>query len=492
MIVSKKECKKLIEPFFFKYLKPKNYIFKNIDPNKLMTPSRLDIAFKLLFLNYININKKLAIEIYSNHINALTLGSNKEPGKKAKKNISIYIKQFKHTFDSIKKNGFNFKKTLIPVSNKNHLCNGAHRVASSIYLNNKIALIKLGYEEHLYDYKFFYKRKTKLSYLNMAALTFIDYSRNVYLAFIWPTANVEDSYIEKKIPNILYKKDISLTHNGSFNLITQVYKNEPWLGNKKNKFQGARSKMLSCFKKKNKLRVVLFMEKNLKKVIKIKEDFRKPLKKGNHSIHITDNHKETKILSKLVLNENNLHFLNYSKPNKYLSTEKKIKKFKKFLILNNISFSDVILDGGMVLSLYGIREARDIDYLHIKETKLNYTTQLINSHSSEIRYHKKRKEDLIYDPKYYFIFQGLKFCSFNQIYQMKKNRFDEKDKIDIKLMESLNENNLIKKWVTNAKQQIYYSRIKFYWFLINFLKNYKLFNFFRNIYRFIKKIKNLF
>ncbi len=53
---------------------------------------------------------------------------------------------------------------------------------------------------------------------------------NVHVAFLWPTAKGNDKEIEKVIPNIVYRKEMTLTPNGADNLLSQIYYGEEWLG----------------------------------------------------------------------------------------------------------------------------------------------------------------------------------------------------------------------------------------------------------------------
>ena len=178
-------------------------------------------------------------------------------------------------------------------------------------------------------------------------------------------------------------------------------------------------------------------------------------------------------------NDNGIHFLNYAKPNKYKSSHKNIDKFKSFIKNNKINSNDIVLDSGMILSVYGLREASDIDYLSNSTINLEY-------HDEELEYHDEEKDNLIYNPKYYFYFNDIKFLSFEQLYKMKKNRAEQKDINDCKMMEALIENNKFKQFKNKIKQNIYYGNIKLKVKIIDLLHKMKLYNFIRFIYRSIK------
>jgi len=151
-----------------------------------------------------------------------------------------------------------------------------------------------------------------------------------------------------------------------------------------------------------------------------------------------------------------------------MSRIRQIEKFKDFANKNKLDFNDVVLDSSIILSVYGLREANDIDYFIDDNEKLKYNDE-------ELEYHDEEKIEMIFNPKYHFYFNDIKFISFNQLYKMKKNRAEEKDRNDCKMMEALIENNGFKNLVNKWKQNFYYGKIKVKMNLIKFLKNIGLY-----------------
>ncbi|MVD29517.1 hypothetical protein D6U23_20130, partial [Vibrio cholerae] len=99
-------------------------------------------------------------------------------------------------------------------------------------------------------------------------------------------------------------------------------------------------------------------------------------------------------MARMIFNDNSIHFLNYAYPNKYKSTHEKLAEFKKHIDVNCIGSDDIILDSGMVLSIYGLREASDIDYLSIKSLS-EYKNEGLECHDKELEYHDEEKNELI-------------------------------------------------------------------------------------------------
>lgn len=474
MELNKSTVLQLVEPHFEKDLSLESYYSKVLLARKLLTHTRFDLAFKLLYLEKRSKGAKFARKIYSEHIRAFSLGKFTEPGNEEKNNIDCFIEDFHKTFDSIKLNGFDSSKTLIPLSKNGAIANGAHRVASAIYLDKNVDCIHINSCDHVYDYKFFYSRNVPRHILDVAALTFAKYVDNLYIAFIWPKAKGYDKEIEECVPNIVYRKEIKLNSNGAHNLLSQIYYGESWLGTVEDSFKGAKGKLVECFKSSGSVRIIAFQAGNLAEVLKIKENVRNIFNIGKHSIHVTDTKEEALRVANLVFNDSSIHFLNYAKPNKYISIHIKMAQFKKFLLKNRLDPEEFVLDSKGVLAVYGIRESKDIGYF--VNDKVGFYDQECDCHDEELVYHGVKKAELIYNPDNYFYFNDLKFVSFDQVYAMKKKRAGEKDSNDCKMMEALIENNVMKKFFAKFKQNFYYMKVRFVVGCINTLKKIGLYD----------------
>lgn len=485
-MILRNELLKRVEPFFIDSLLQPSYEIKIIPSKLLLTHTRFDLAFKLLYIEMLEKDVAFANYVYKEHIRAFSLGSYQEPGQEDKSSIERFYSTFNEIFADIKSKGFDSSKSLIPLSENGSIANGAHRVASAIYLNKEIASVKIDTNDHIYDYRFFYKRNVAIELLDVAATKFVEYADNVHIAFIWPAAHGHDQQVENVIPNIVYRKDVKLAPNGAHNLLSQIYLGEPWLGSVENNFSGSKGKLAECFKTFGPVRVVAFLAPSLDEVIVIKEKVRNIFDVGKHSIHITDTKEEAVRLARVIFNDNSIHFLNHAQPNKYQKTHRRLAKFRTFISDNHMDTEDIVLDGGIVLSLYGLRNASDIDYLAAKALSIEYNDEELECHDEELKYHDEGKNELIYNPKYYFYFNDMKFISFDQVYRMKNNRNEIKDKNDCKLMESLIESNQFKKIKGKIKQNVYYGKIKLRLKLIYLFKLLGVFGLAKKVYRAMK------
>jgi len=155
----------------------------------LLTHDRLDIAFKLFFLENQTTKPALAHLIYKDHIRAFSLGSFTEPGKPWKNTIETYLTEFNTIVDSMRSNGYDESQSIVPLSASGAIIDGSHRVASALHTNTNVSCVRIPQAPHyIYDYQFFLKRDVDHCLVEHAVQTFVQQSPNVYVAFFWPAA----------------------------------------------------------------------------------------------------------------------------------------------------------------------------------------------------------------------------------------------------------------------------------------------------------------
>jgi hypothetical protein len=155
---------------------------------------------------------------------------------------------------------------------------------------------------------------------------------------------------------------------------------------------------------------------------------------GKHSIHINDTQEETWRIASSVFNENSIHFLN-QKNN--LNTPKFDQLYDDYclLIKNRSDCEDFCIDSSAVLSAYGLRDCRDLDFLHLKN--IGNLNNEIECHNDWSHFYTTVKNEIIYNPINHFYFHGIKFASLEIIKNMKKRRNEEKDRKDVYLIGSM-------------------------------------------------------
>ncbi len=489
MQLTNKILNRLVEPFIVSQIEQPDCTFLRVNAVKLLTWNRLDLAFKLAFLDLKDKNSSFSEEIYWHDIKSQTLGSFEEFGAEEKNNFSKYKASFLSTYNNIKENGFDEGKSLIPLSESGSVINGAHRLASAIHTNQEVGCVKTNLPVMRCDYQYFLDRAVPQYILDYVVTKYIEYADDVFLGFLWPSgkSNIHESLNE--FGNIVYMKKIKLSATGAFNLLFELYKHMDWLGNRANGFQGVKKKLLECFPTFDDVYVIAFQEGNFDDVLKIKRRVRDINEIGYSSIHITDTKDEAERISKLVFNDNGLHFLNFSNPHKFLYSEE-LTELTDFLSKNEIKAQNFLVDGSFVATLYGLRKSMDIDYL--SDEKIRHQSDSYDAHDSELQFHGIAKEQLIYNPSFYFEYLGIKFISFSQLFDMKQVRGEEKDLNDCRLMQSYISNDKVAVLLFSFKQKLFYSKLKTHKFMLKYslatLNKIGLYRAVRFIYRYIKGV----
>ena len=98
---------------------------------------------------------------------------------------------------------------------------------------------------------------------------------------------------------------------------------------------------------------------------------------------------------------------------------------------------DYCITSSSILTLYGLSECNDIDFLTLDNEYKSHNNDLIGSHENQLKYYSYSKDDMILNPELHFYYGGYKFVTPKVVYEMKKNRGEDKDKIHIELLKNI-------------------------------------------------------
>ena len=174
---------------------------------------------------------------------------------------------------------------------------------------------------------------------------------------------------------------------------------------------------------KNEVTFVLVDAKNIDTVKEMKNKIRALFNVGNHSVHINDTHRETVRICKTVFNDNSIHFLNNRK-NVLFSNYKRL--------MDDMTPDDnTVITGSTILSLYGLRDCKDIDLIYYNNPPADSHNQYLETH------YKLTLDQIVNDPRYHLYYNGFKYVSLDVIKNMKKIRNEPKDIVDVQLIEKI-------------------------------------------------------
>ena len=458
--------------------KNKKYSLLELDPRRLLNHKRFDIAIKVNYgrLYKLNIAKNWRDYLYTEHIKRITGPGEliREHDGSGKEGLKNFLANFKSLIQEEDKNNIPFiplSKTFMPID-------GSHRIAAGIIKKQKVNCIKFEHDFNINaDYKFFLgnthlQKSCPIDVIEESAIEYCRIKNSVAIAFLFPSISNHDYAVEliSKNASVVYKKEIIITPKQGQNLFRQIYLGQPWLSWAKDN-KNFINKTRMCFPFMGNMTVILFDDYKVSELRLIKKEIRDFYKIGNHSIHITDSKEETLNASKIIFNKNSLNLIRLQR--KFLPNfHKYLFELKSWMAFNGIDPENICIDGSGVISAFGLRECRDLDFLFLGDesllkslpTKISCHNQIADNYGYEIG-------EIIGDPRMHFWYLGVKFCCPEQIVQMKIKRNETKDKKDLILL----------------RQIIPSKKLLLIWKIINSISIYKNYFFAR-----IKdKIKNL-
>jgi len=382
------------------------------NPIDLLTHKRFDVVIKYLYAS--NLSSGFFKNAYKEHL-GIWNGFTEDKRKKST------FEDFDNSFISMINNNVDEP---VPVNPEGHLANGAHRLAAALYRQRPINIRSTTKKENYpieADYKVFLRKGLQKHILGRTALEYAKLKPNTHVICLFPIAHTrmdEVMNIIEKHSNIFYTSSEGLTAPGQIGLIKEIYLSEGWVSEK-----GIRKKCQQCFRGMAQVTFVLIDAKNLETVKEMKKEIRALFKVGNHSVHINDYHVDTVRIAKTVFNDNSIHFLN-KRRDVLFPNYKKLMSGKK-------PDDNTIITGSTVLSLYGLRDCKDVDLIY-------FNNPPVDSHNQYLGNLYKLTLDAIFNnPKYHLYYNGLQYVSLDVIKNMKKMRNEPKDVIDVKLAEEI-------------------------------------------------------
>ncbi len=445
-LVTKEYAQKRLNPHMAAFLPfDKQLAREEIDPVDLVTWMRFDVVAKYLYAQQraMGVRSSWAIDLYHAHERAFNALNEKDGS--GKQGIADFLNSFHETLDSVEREGFNDERSVVPVSCSNNLLDGSHRVAACLCYNKPVAALRFDFEGWHYGFDFFKKNGLAEKYGDAIAYEYCKLKKNTHVVLLFPSAQGRDNEVRAillRYAAIVYEKRIVLKNRGPLLLMTQVYKDEDWLGSVGDNFSGAQLKARECFKGNDALRIFVIETLSPALLKKAKDEIRALYNIANHSVHINDTHAETLRIAQLLLNRNSIHFLNHAALADVPTFRQHYAAYRNLLDRSAPADGHYCITGSAVLALYGLRDAQDIDYLHFKDPLPGPPDPAISSHEKEEKYYPVHRDDIIFNPDNHFFFDGCKFASLDIVVRMKKTRGETKDIRDVQLARPLLEDRM--------------------------------------------------
>jgi|LakMenE01Jun11ns_1017448.scaffolds.fasta_scaffold9957867_3 hypothetical protein len=408
---------------------------ESMSAQSLITASRLDVFSKIDFVQtYLDgFQTSWAKSIYRGFLSASRPdGKFDENGSKF--SLEDYERDFIQLIESCKKNGYQSSISRIPTT-KNGIVNGAHRLAVALCLNLEVSTEAVDEEDQIYDYRFMNRIGLSSNYRQQMAWNLVSRRQD---SRVFLLTNLNDE-VEKKVvqgirefAEIVTVERINLTKIGERRLMELAYGHNDWW-----RPQFRESMVSERFSSgDNTCTAVFTIGSDSSRAQEQKLSIRKLLgsEHFDRQIHGSDNFSDTITLAEVLLNRNGVHFMNTAP----IDSESRIFD----LLGGHKIFEDTAhvqipwcIDGSAVLEMYGIRRARDIDFIAMDvESMPREIRNIGDNHISEFSKYPIGLEEVILDPRLHFRYKGNKLMSLSTLTFIKSSLLDIKAVEDINLI----------------------------------------------------------
>ncbi len=453
---------------YFNYSLDDQCVEEVVEARTLLGTHRFDL-YAILF--YIDqkvkgiTNLSFAKEVYKERTRAMTGFKLSEIGNDNKSSFLDFLEVLDNLIDNFQNGNYDYDKTLVPIDKKGEPIDGAHRISCAAYFNKKIKVLRfLDREITPYNYEYLAHELLPTNIGDIMALEALKWHDNIYALFLWPKAHKKRNRVQEALriiyseADVLYQVEYKLTFEAIKNLMIQLYGHMDWVGSIDDGYANITGKADEVWDDDGKLRILLIHTTNCDAVLALKSKVRDIFGIGLSSVHSTDNMRETTMAMNALLNPNSRHHLFNADVTRYKDSFKLFSRFKEMISNGGFDANEFLLDSSMVLSIYGLRAARDLDYycLHNVKDKPYPSCVDIEEHDEiQQEFYSIPVKDLINNPQNYFVFNEIKFVTLPNLLYFKQNRYrryhDPKDKEDIRLIHNaLSNNNTYLKYINHA------------------------------------------
>lgn len=422
---------------------------ETIDARKLICPQRFDLYANLLYIDHKmkGVKDEYALSVYKERTRTITGFKMSEAQNARKNSFEDFLAVFDALIDDTRNGKYDAERTLIPVDKNYVLMDGTHRVSCAAYFGKEIKVLRfVDYEIPHMSSDFLRKNIIPEATLDAMALESCRWHDNLFMLVFWPKSFLQPDVFDRAFKYVyeksvvVYQKECNMSYSAIRNLMIQMYGHMDWVGSIENDFSATYTKADEVWDKNGKCSFILIQAPSCDYVLKMKSEIREMFDVGLASIHTTDNIRETKIVANAIYNPNSMFFLHHAKPTTFKKSYRMMEEYKKTLINNHCDLDKYIIDTGLVLSIFGLRETSDLDYCTIEESlkPLFVDKVYIEEHGCSKIFTDRETIDIISSPNYYFCFNELKFVSLHRLLDFKIKRCNgDRDTNDIWLIKSL-------------------------------------------------------
>lgn len=428
----------------------------SVKPNALINDKRFDIMAKYIYAKFydMNLNSSWGSRLYEEHI--WVFNNYDEDDGSGKKGIASFFTSFHATLDSLKENGFDDRKSLLPIDENNVPIEGAHRITAALLYNKKVKAIKLSGKNTNYNYAFFKDKGLLSKWGDAIAYEYCKLKKETVIVVLFPKAIEGKEHVKnilKDFGAIYYEKNIELKKEGPRNLLLQLKRLKAF-----HLKAGDSDKIINHYFSNQYIISVFLLETSTSANLSgLNTELNRLYSGSDYSpFYISDTYKETLQLCQTFFNDNSIHFLNHSKPLNVEEAKKTINRCNEYIKKTGLDSEYFCVTDNTVLSVYGLKESTYIEYIQkefINEDKNLFRFDNLICCNNDFRECKRSIDDIIFNPENHFYYEGIKFASLKMVKEVKKKQYNYEE---IKAI-----NHLLGKWPKNLNyKQLQYNLIK--------------------------------
>lgn len=409
--------------------------WKTVTSTALVSASRLDVFSKT---DFVESRVRGYQTSWSRTLFREYLRATRPDGKFSENNTKFSLEDYEIEFirliDSMRVDGFDSTKGRIPVG-KSGIINGAHRLATAICLGIDVEIEESSEEDQVYDFHFM--RRIGLSNVFRQQMVWnLIKRRNDTRAYLLTGISGD---MEKKIvraitefAQVVSVERIELTQIGERRLMELAYSHNDWWCSRFRETMVAER-----FTSGNSHCTIVFIIGTDLNLLGNQKDYLRTILGDinfDRQIHGTDTYSDTITLGEVLLNKNGVQFMNTAPLD---SESRVIDQVGGPRLFNSCSDVEIpwCIDGSAVLEIFGIRRARDIDYVALDGHQIiDPLVRFGDDHKKEFQLYPLNYDDVILDPRLHFRYLGLKIMSLPTITYVKNYLLDPKAIEDIDLI----------------------------------------------------------
>ena len=433
LVMTSEEVRERIEPALRSRVQEREYIVQYCQADELSTARRIDIAGKASLLRSLTQRSATAQHMYEEIIKVLTAGKYREKEDVAQRD---YASSFTRLEQQLLANGFSHDESLVPVSSSGDIINGSHRVAASILHGLQVPTVQLDGNAPDYSAESLIRAGCPRTVVRQCVAAYTEF-RSTFALVVWPNAMQNFLHLLDLVPRVVYSEQISLSTKSLLRLIEACYFGEEWIASG----PGALANKLNLVTRGAPtldVGVVLFETDGISTAQAIKAQLRDMCKNNPHSLHISDEATQAVRIARFTFNPNSIHFAELAPIASENQSSSIICRAQESLAALKLEPSEMAIDGGSVLSAYGIRPSLDFDIV-VRDSFSKFELPLGVTQRSQVQaaLHGEPIDAILDVNQLHFWHHDVKFVALQQVAKMKRIRNEHKDLADVALIEGI-------------------------------------------------------